>query len=99
MRYENIEDNESIEEFAKRIETLEEAKENAWNNYEHQEGNLYSTAFKSGFDLGVKWIKEKSYSEEDMIQFGFWCRYGFLNTEYGFEKLDKHLEQWKQFKK
>ena len=42
-------------------------------------------------------IKSK-YSEEDMKQFGDWCRNGLLNTEYGFEKLDEHLEQWKQFK-
>lgn len=48
--------------------TLEEAKENAWNNYEHQEGNLYSTAFNSGFELGVKWIKERSYSEEEVLK-------------------------------
>lgn len=42
---------------------------------------------------------EQVYSEEDMKQFGDWCRNALLNTEYGFEKLDKHLEQWKQFKK
>ena len=79
--------------------TLEEALRDSWNNYEYQEGNLYSTAFNSGFELGVKWFKERSYSEEDMKSFGDWCRNGLLNTEYGFEKLDKHLEQWKQFKK
>jgi hypothetical protein len=49
--------------------TLEEAKENAWNNYEHQEGNLYSNAFNSGFELGVKWIKERaSYSEVTRVE-------------------------------
>lgn len=69
MRYENIEDHESLEEFAKRIETLEEAIQNNWNNYEYQEGNLYSTAFKSGFELGVKWFKERaSYSEVTRVE-------------------------------
>ena len=46
-------------------ETLEEAKENAWNNYEYQEGNLYSTAFKSGFELGVEWEKEQCKKDLD----------------------------------
>lgn len=43
--------------------------------------------------------QERSYSDEDMKSFGDWCRNGLLNTEYGFEKLDEHLEKWKQFKK
>lgn len=47
----------------------------------------------------AKWQAEKMYSEEDMKSFGDWCRNGLLNTEYGVEKLDEHLEQWKQFKK
>jgi hypothetical protein len=42
---------------------------------------------------------DEFYSEEDMKSFGDWCRNGLLNTEYGVEKLDVHLEQWKQFKK
>ena len=48
-------------------ETLEEAKNNAWNNYEHVEGNLYSTSFKNGFEIGVKWQQEISYSEEEVL--------------------------------
>jgi hypothetical protein len=40
-------------------ETLEEAKNNAWDNYEHVEGNLYSTSFKNGFDIGAKWQQEQ----------------------------------------
>jgi hypothetical protein len=53
------------------------------------------------FINGAKWQQEQDknkYSEEDMKQFGDWCRNGLLNTEYGFEKLDEHLKQWKQFK-
>ena len=47
-------------------ETLEEAKNNAWDNYEHVEGNLYSTSFKNGFEIGAKWQAERMYSEEDL---------------------------------
>ena len=45
------------------------------------------------------WQQERMYSYEDMKSFGDWCRNGLLNTEYGFEKLDEHLEQWNQNKK
>jgi len=38
------------------------------------------------------------YTEEDMKLFADWCRNGLLNTEYSVDRLDKHLEQWKQFK-
>jgi hypothetical protein len=51
---------------------------------------------------GAKWQQEQDknkFSGEDMKQFGDWCRNGLLNTEYGLEKLDEHLEQWKQLKK
>jgi hypothetical protein len=54
--------------------TIEEAKNNAWDNYEHVEGNLYSTSFKNGFEIGAKWHQEQDknkYSEEDMIKFAF----------------------------
>jgi hypothetical protein len=47
--------------------TLEEAKNNAWDNYEYVEGNLYSTSFKNGFELGAKWQQERSYSEEEVF--------------------------------
>ena len=48
-------------------ETLEEAKQNAWANYEYQEGNLYSSTFNGGFELGVKWIKER-LCDSELIQ-------------------------------
>jgi hypothetical protein len=56
--------NDNIEQFDKAIksfkqETLEEASDNAWLNYEHVEGNLYSTSFKNGFKLGAKWEQEQ----------------------------------------
>jgi hypothetical protein len=52
-------------------ETLEEAKNNAWDNYEYVEGNLYSTSFKNGFEQGAKWQQERSYSEEEMLNFAW----------------------------
>ena len=42
--------------------------------------------------------QERMYSEEDMKSFGDWCRNGLLNSEYGIEKIQEHLEQWKQLK-
>jgi len=64
-------------------ETLEEAKNNAWDNYEHVEGNLYSTSFKNGFEIGVKYQAERMYSEEEQLH--------LLNeyNEYLFSFIDK----------
>jgi hypothetical protein len=42
-------------------DTLEEAKNNAWDNYEYVEGNLYSTSFKNGFEQGAKSDAAKEY--------------------------------------
>jgi hypothetical protein len=56
----------------KNKETLEEAKNNAWDNYEHVEGNLYSTSFKNGFEIGVEWyvknLKVKVQKAIDVIE-------------------------------
>ena len=45
---------------------LEEAKQVAWMEYEHVEGNLYSTSFKNGFELGAKWQAERMNSEGEV---------------------------------
>ena len=45
---------------------LEEAKQTAWMLYEHFEGNLYSTSFKNGFELGAKWQAERMNSEGEV---------------------------------
>jgi hypothetical protein len=79
-------------------ETLEEAKNNAWDNYEHVEGNLYSTSFKNGFESGAKWQQERSYSEEDMIDFAmFYYTHQGKATKYWGKDLFK--EWFEQFKK
>jgi hypothetical protein len=60
---------EQMEKEEPKQDTLEEAKNNAWDNYEYVEGNLYSTSFKNGFEQGAKWSQEqdkKMYSEEEV---------------------------------
>ena len=36
------------------------------------------------------------YTVEDMKSFADWCRNGLLNTEYSVDRLEEHLQQWKQ---
>jgi hypothetical protein len=40
-------------------EEIEKAKENAWSDYEYQEGNLYSTTFSDGWKMAIKWYREQ----------------------------------------
>jgi hypothetical protein len=40
-------------------EEIEVAKENAWSDYEYQEGNLYSTTFSDGWKMAIEWYKEQ----------------------------------------
>ena len=82
---------EILDEMEKQ-ETLEEGFYRIRKSIDYEEFDFTS------FELGAKWQQQNSYSGEDMKQFGDWCRNGLLNTEYGFEKLDEHLEQWKQLK-
>ena len=83
------------------MENKETLKEAAVINYKKlYEGEpLTQDVPIDAFIDGAKWMQERMYSEEDMKSFGDWCRNGLLNTEYGVEKLDEHLEQWKQLKK
>jgi hypothetical protein len=79
-------------------EILEEVAEKYVDSFEYGIAHPRRVC-KNAFINGAKWKQERMYSEEDMKSFGDWCRNGLLNTEYGVEKLDEHLEQWKQFKK
>jgi hypothetical protein len=81
-------------------ETLEEASHTAWLNYEHVEGNLYSTSFKNGFKFGAKWQAERMYSEEDLRKaFENGVGSGKYQQEYGI-KGSMNFEDWfEQFKK
>ena len=77
-------------------ETLEEAAERLYSDKLYP---MYGLIRRDAFINGAKWQQERSYSEEDMKSFGDWCRNGLLNTEYSVDRLNEHLEQWKQFKK
>ena len=74
---------------------LEEAKQVAWMEYEHVEGNLYSTSFKNGFELGAKWQAERMYSEEDMQEYAEFC----VECDRSDLKLIVAKDWFKQFKK
>lgn len=74
---------------------LEEAKQTAWMLYEHVEGNLYSTSFKNGFELGAKWQAERMYSEEDMQEYAEFC----VECDRSDLKLIVAKDWFKQFKK
>ena len=40
-------------------EEIKKASENAWSDYEYEEGNLYQTTFKGGWKLAIKWYREQ----------------------------------------
>jgi ribosomal protein L32 len=40
-------------------EEIKKGGENAWSDYEYQEGNLYSTTFRDGWLMAIKWYKEQ----------------------------------------
>ena len=73
-------------------ETLEEAA------YEYVKNFAMSvkSARQIGFRAGAKWQQERSYSEEDMIQFAKFMLFG--NHEY--KSYEEIFEEWfEQFKK
>ena len=52
-------------------ETLEDAKNKAWQNYEYGRGHLYSRTFFDAFELGYNLAKEQDknkYSEEEVLE-------------------------------
>ena len=40
-------------------EQIKKGGENAWSDYEYQEGNLYSTTFSDGWKMAIKWYREQ----------------------------------------
>ncbi|NBU81801.1 MAG: hypothetical protein EBS55_09160 [Flavobacteriaceae bacterium] len=40
-------------------EEIKNGGENAWSDYEYQEGNLYSTTFRDGWLMAIKWYREQ----------------------------------------
>ena len=57
-----------------RPDDIDKFEQDAWDNYEHVEGNLYSTTFRNAFKLGYNKAKEILYTEEQVINFAEWCR-------------------------
>ena len=86
MKQEILAEMERLEEEPKQ-ETLEDAAKKLFGCLKKVGSSIYHINLSQD---------ENKYSDEDMKSFGDWCRNGLLNTEYGVEKLDKHLEQWKQ---
>ena len=72
-------------------ETLEEIFKEAALKYAEEENSSYTNdyyGFINGAIEGVKWQKERSYSEEDMLKFA---------QKYAVNTLDKsHIEQFKK---
>jgi hypothetical protein len=40
-------------------EEINKGGENAWSDYEYQEGNLYSTTFRDGWLMAIRWYREQ----------------------------------------
>jgi hypothetical protein len=49
-----------------RTDDIDKFEQDAWDNYEHVEGNLYSTTFRNAFKLGYKKAQETLYTEEQV---------------------------------
>ena len=49
-----------------RPDDVDKFEQDAWDNYEHVEGNLYSTTFRNAFKLGYNKAKETLYTEEQV---------------------------------
>ena len=45
-------------------EEIEKGAKDAWSDYEYEEGNLYSTTFKGGWKLAIKWYREQIKSRQ-----------------------------------
>jgi len=58
----------AMKDFIKEKETLEEAAENFWLNDDSMTDND-RISYVNGFKQGAKWQQERSYSEEDMLEF------------------------------
>ena len=50
-------------------DNVEKLQQDAWDNYEHEEGNLYSTTFRNAFKLGYNKAKETLLSEKRDIEY------------------------------
>jgi hypothetical protein len=87
-----------------RPDDVEKFEQDAWDNYEHVEGNLYSTTFRNAFKLGYNKAKEILYTDEDMIRMAIHCWSIASKPEYGKtynvnEIVKNYIQSLKQPKK
>lgn len=47
------------------ITDIEKGLYHAWSDYEYKEGSLYSTTFRDGWLMGIKWHKKKLESRKN----------------------------------
>ena len=78
---------------------VDKLQQDAWDNYEHEEGNLYSTTFRNAFKLGYKKAKEHyelaaSVRELKEYKLGFNCGYKQAKENtFTEEQLDEKLRK------
>ena len=74
--------------------TPKEKAEEAWNDYEYREGNLYSNCFKDGFKQGAK------IADDYAIEFAEWLKESGFIIELikGSRQTKKILEIFKKEK-
>ena len=77
-------------------ETLEEAAENYAIDKQNENASKYYIALES-FQQGAKWQQERSYSEEEAIEFAKWCAElkVYDNETYVNNTLETLFEQFK----
>ena len=51
---------------------------------------------RKSFIAGAKWMKERMYSEEDMIEFYLFCIKELLSTKLSAKSPNEYLEQFKK---
>ena len=78
-----------------RPDDIDKFEQDAWDNYEHVEGNLYSTTFRNAFKLGYKKAQETLYTEEQVreaIEMAR-SRTGYVSYEYTENEIIQSLKQ------
>lgn len=81
-----------------RPDDVDKFEQDAWDNYEHVEGNLYSTTFRNAFKLGYKKAQETLYTEEQVreaIEMAR-SRTGYVSYEYTENEIIQSLKQSKK---
>ena len=75
-----------------REDDVEKLQQDAWDNYEHEEGNLYSTTFRNAFKLGYNKAKENTYTEEQVRE-AIRLTYYYYNYELTSDEIIEKIKQ------